>query len=426
MNRYFSLMNPLIVGILLLLASTQLVAQESGTYQVKNRVTWQAEWQLRSDNVSERERSTLWLSIISNQPISGLIKIEDLKVVGLFTEASDSPSYSHETRDGMRFYVSHYRYDIYPSRAGNYTLPELAITVTQGDKEQQFRSERFPLQVAALPRAAQGAISSSRYSLSQKVSKKELMSGGVVSRTVTQRSADLPGYLIAQLPPIASFDQNVTLTFGRETNTTEHFRGEVTGTKSSNIHYRFLEVGQYQLPAIEVTWWNNETAKLETETLAAIDIVVTAPPPLPLKERVAIIWFETTQQAPVWWAQNQHWVYGSFLFGLFIYFIRNKITKQLQRLKKRIKQAKKSAVYRCVKLSLSALKPQAIWQKAFYQWMRENNFSSLHGLPAIFTQEIAKYQQSNTLNKVNILICVVKWLFNHMKTKWNLTEINPK
>ncbi len=427
MSKYNSFITYLSILILCSFSYfAQASAPQKSQYQVVNRVTWQASWELRADNVTERERVTLWLAISSNHPISGEIKVEELKVAGVFSETTDRPSYSHQTGEGQKQYLANYRYDLYPSRAGNYTLPELAISVNQGDNEWQLHSESFVLEVGALPREAMGAISSSNYALTQKVTKREIMSGGVISRTITQSASDLPGYLIGPLPPMASFDERVELTHGRESHTTDQFRGSLTGTKSSNIHYRFLEAGEYQLPEVEVSWWDNNKGVLETETIAAIDVIVVAPPPPPFKERVAILWFEITENAPIWWYQNQIWVFLSILMLLGGYFARNRINQQLQVVNKYIKAAKDSSLYYTFKLFISAIRSQKNWQKAFYQWMRQNNVSVINALPVQLMTEVENLHKTGCLNKTIVLQHVVKWELNKITTRWNLTDINPK
>ncbi|MGF1721326.1 hypothetical protein L4D20_14905 [Vibrio kyushuensis] len=426
MTKRLSILRTATTLILCLLSSVCVAASNERSYQPQSRVTWDASWDLRTENVSERERATLWLTIASNHPISGQFSIEPLKVLGLFIEPSDRPSYSHQNRDGQRFYLANYRYDIYPSRAGAYSLPELKVQVTKKENEYQFTSDSYRIEVSAQPREAMGAISTSEYSLSQKVTQTNIMSGGVVTRTITQSAAALPGYLIGQLPPLVSWDPRIELTHGRESHSSSDYRGEMTGTKSSNLHYRFVEAGEYQLPAIEVTWWNNAKGSLEIVTLPTIDIVATAPPPPPLKERVEIALFELKEYAPIWWYQNQLWVYVIGLIVVGVFGFRHHIARQIERSSRLLMGMKKSPIYWFVELTVAAINPKEDWQKAFYSWMRKNNLDSINRLPSVFRVEVDGYYQTGKLSKAKVLHCVVKWEFDQYTSRWNLSDINPK
>ncbi|MCK6262784.1 hypothetical protein KP803_05785 [Vibrio sp. ZSDE26] len=426
MTKRLSILRTITALILCLLSSVCVSASNERGYQPQSRVTWDAFWELRTEGVTERERATLWLTITSNSPISGQFSIEPLKVLGLFIEPSDRPSYSHQNRDGQRFYLANYRYDIYPSRAGTFSLPELKVQVTQKEDEYQFTSDSYRVEASAQPREAMGAISTSNYSLSQKVTKTDIMSGGVVTRTITQSAKALPGYLIGQLPPLVFLDQSVELTHGRESHSISDYRGHMTGTKSSNLHYRFVEAGEYQLPAVEVTWWNNAKGSLEVATLPSIDVTVAAPPPPPLKERVEIALFELREQAPIWWYQNQLWVFLMGVSVVLAYWLRAKIEKQIKRIAQRLVLFKQTSVYWFIELMIAALKPQEAWQQAFYSWMRKKNLYSINRLPDQFEYVKEQCHQSGSLSRVGTLRCVAKWEFSLISNRWNLSDINPK
>ncbi|ABV87064.1 BatD family protein [Shewanella pealeana] len=246
-----------------------------------------AQWLVDDVVLAERVQNTVWLAIISDEAIAANVSIQEVKVKQLFIESADAPIYTTRMIEGKRKHVAQFKYDIYPAQFGEFVLPKTEITLGRGDKAQVVTSSSKRVDIAQQVDASRGMLITPKLTLEQKLSASEFVAGGAVSREITMAVDNLPGYLIAELSlSLDSRDADLRVT----ANATQSraYRGTLTGKRVTELQYRFSRVGEYRLPEIKVSWWHPAQAVVKHSIIPAIDIVVTPPPPLPLKQRVAI------------------------------------------------------------------------------------------------------------------------------------------
>lgn len=236
--------------------------------------------------LSERVKNSVWLEIISDEVITNKINVESITVNGLFIEKTKSgPIYTIKNIKGERKHIAAIKYDIYPAKAGEFDLPKTTVVIGQSNKKQTIYASAKSLTVVPQPAQARGLIITPSLTLTQKLSDVELVAGGIVSRQVSIKVDNLPGYLIAELPVSLYSDFAEVRVVSNSTNS-DVFRGTITGQRRSEFQYRFTQQGEYQLPKITVNWWDPEKQQVEQSVLPAIDVLVLPTPPLPFTQRV--------------------------------------------------------------------------------------------------------------------------------------------
>lgn len=299
----------IIVMLFLCLATCSVFAAEQ----------WEARWAELPESVIERERATIWLEVFnlngSSSVNSNIVTVEPLQSSEFFYERSAFPNFRTVLVDGEKVSAIAFRFDLFPRKAGELTLPEAVVAV--GDY--QIKSAKKVVSVASQPAEAKGAMSAVGLSVSQKISNTEVVAGAMVQRTVRISTDDLPGYLIPRLThPKAAL---VSVHEFQGTATTSNERGILKGQRTFDYRYEFHEAGTYLLPEIKFQWWNKEAQKLSTATLDKMEVVVVPPPPLSFKQRLDL-WMITLSEISA-----KQWCYGFLVLALLIVVIRLTVLK---------------------------------------------------------------------------------------------------
>ncbi|MGR5254078.1 hypothetical protein ACPV5S_17955 [Vibrio astriarenae] len=256
-----------------------------------------ARWALGSETLVERQRHTVFLELISDTPITDVLSVESISASDLFFEQTTTFwQYTRPIESGQRVVKAALKLELYPAKSGQFTLPSVNIQLGRGDKAQQIPTAPLNIDVQALPQAAQGKIAAPSMNARQSLSETNITEGGAVTRTITLSVTDLPGHYIAELPFVEQIE-GVEIRTGSSRATTDSFRAEMTGTRSTDVHYRFTTQGEYSLPAMTFEWWNTQTQQVETATVNAIKVQVNPAPPLP--------W---DQQLEIWISKSKEWL----------------------------------------------------------------------------------------------------------------------
>lgn len=252
---------------------------------------YSAHWIIESDKpLKTRMKNTVWLAVVSDEAIAARIAIEPIKVKNLFIEKANSGAiYTKRKINGKHQHVAQIKYDIYPAKSAEFTLPAAKVTIGRGAKASEIVANAKLVEVAAQPSKAAGLVITSSLSLSQTLSAVEIIAGGAVSREISIDVVDLPGYLIAELPLSTLTGTGETdVRIASSSTKNQSFRGTVTGKRATELQYQFSQAGQYTLPAITLKWWHPSKLRVEQSHLPAVKVNVLPPPPLPFKQQVAL------------------------------------------------------------------------------------------------------------------------------------------
>ncbi|MCF4176834.1 BatD family protein [Vibrio sp. McD22-P3] len=249
---------------------------------------WQANWRLSNTELTERTRHTLYLEVSHYAPIDQVIHVEHVAERDLlFEQISNFWQYGRTQLNGRTLATATLKFDLYPTRAGNYILPSVELRVGSGESSFTFRSQPLTVDVLALPVASRGKLVAPNVTIAQSVSDNTLTAGGALTRTISVDVDDLPGHYIAELPFITQVE-GVEVRTGNTRTRSDAFRGNLIGTRTTDIHYRFPMAGDFTLPAMTFDWWDTQTNMLKHIELAPIQVTVTPAPPLPWAQRVDI------------------------------------------------------------------------------------------------------------------------------------------
>lgn len=337
---------------------------------------WDARWRVESGAITERQRHTLYLEVLNDEPITQVINVDPVTERDLFFEQSSNFwQYGRTDFNGRAKEAAVLKFDLFPARSGRFTLP--AVELRLGRDEGAFTVQTPPLaiEVMALPSEARGKIVSSNVTATQKVSQRNITEGGVVTRTITLNVNDLPGHYIAELPYVGQVEGGETRTGNSQTQTYA-YRTELTGSRITDIHYRFTADGEYTLPHVQFEWWNTKAQQVETIILDSLLVNVSPAPGLPWKQRLEIGWVNGQQ-----WLKEQHQAFLMWAMIIAVLWrLKPRFLGRYRCLAAWFESATQSDLYhRITTVGWIALGTRARARRALYAWLaRQQQYDLTH------------------------------------------------
>lgn len=191
---------------------------------------------------------------------------------------------STERRGGTAFAAQTVPYRITPQLPGEYEIPSIEVTFNSGPSATPVTLRTQPITFeAVIPEEARDLpyfIGTSRLTGSQSVEPLQdtILVGQSVTRTVTVTVTEALSIVIPPLPQ----DSVEGLALYVDPPRVEDVGGERgetrRGSRTERRTYVAREVGDYELPGVEIAWWNTRTGTLERTTLPAVTFRVEADP----------------------------------------------------------------------------------------------------------------------------------------------------
>ena len=217
-----------------------------------------------------------------------------LEIPGAITVLSDSrPVNLSERIAGDSWAGMTRNYIIYPQEPREYTLPPAEVLIVyalEGGKSSPPVGVKFPRRTfeATIPDEMAGLdyfIATSRLRLREKFDRKieNLKVGDTIQRTITITADNT---LAMFLPPVAfgTFDGLAVYAQPPHTIDEKQQRSDfLRGKRVESVTYLIQEQGNYELPGIEIFWWDLNARRLRKSTLAPI-VFKAAPNPDALAE----------------------------------------------------------------------------------------------------------------------------------------------
>jgi oxygen tolerance protein BatD len=200
---------------------------------------------------------------------------------------TETPQNSNEGIGAETFAGITVTYLVYPQQPGSFQIPPAGISTKYSSNPPELTHTRIllpPLSFQAVipPQAADldYFLPTTSLTITQSFDKPlaNLRVGDTVTRTVTITASKMPAMLI---PPIEFEAPEGIVVYGKQPVVTDikTDRGEfVNGKRMDSVTYLIRKEGQYTLPAIQLTWWNLWAHKLQTASLAAVEVIA-APNP---------------------------------------------------------------------------------------------------------------------------------------------------
>lgn len=260
-------------------------------------------------------------------------------------------------------------YRLYPLQAGAFQIPaqDLTLTLAGADPANpqvvQVPFEAFSF-TATVPDGAEGLdplILAAGFTLSQQVEGAEgLEVGGAVTRTLTAKITGTTPVLIPGLTPAA--EDPALRAYPDEPDVAEsEDRGLLSGTRTERVTYVAQAPGDVVLPALELSWFNTGTGKVETASVPEQALTITGAP-------LAAVGSGQGDMGRVLWA-----LAGLVVLGLIAWRLRPCATAVLTGWRARW-QASEAFAWRQLKAAIGARDLGAVYV-AYDLWLRRAGLS---------------------------------------------------
>jgi hypothetical protein len=197
----------------------------------------------------------------------------------LILPLGDAKRYQTE-QNGTNYVVEEQQYAVFPQKSGVLKIKSPTFTalvydfnpqrVKAQDKEIEVNVQPIPKQFEAktwLP-AKEVRISEEYENTNQTLSQ-----GSTLVRTISLEGIGIPAQLLPDLSFTSSNEFNVYPEKGTDRNQVR--QGELVGSTEFKVTYLFNKTGRIVLPEVKVHWFNTQTGKEETASLAPRSVEIT-------------------------------------------------------------------------------------------------------------------------------------------------------
>ena len=234
------------------------------------------------------QRVKLVLEIATDTWFTGGTRIGIPEVPGLvILQTEQFASNASETRDGQSWVIQRWSLDVFPQRAGEFTIKAVPLQIQvsageEGSVKGELPSPPLKLSVTLPPSLSevQQWVAAPAFSVSQHFNRSldGLKVGDAFEQEVTFAASDvlammLPGYEAANQSGLAAYPSPPKL--DNSSN-----RGQNLATRSIRISYVIEQPGDYLLPAREYYWWNTQSAELSRLSLPETRIAIAGTAPV--------------------------------------------------------------------------------------------------------------------------------------------------
>lgn len=208
----------------------------------------------------------------------------------LVEKLGEDSNYTTQVR-GVDYWVTERKYAIFPQQSGVFTIAPLVLNAEYISDQQQPRfngffnrpstetrrvlSKAITLNVLAVPATfqSQNWLSAERLTLSETWSEKSLQTkvGEPLTRTLTLSAK---GTTVGQLPELLSkVEIDGIKTYPDQPLLKEDKQIDgLTAVREEKIAFIPSKPGEYELPALDVAWFNTKTQKVETAHLPSVKV----------------------------------------------------------------------------------------------------------------------------------------------------------
>lgn len=250
---------------------------------------------LASDTSYVHSQNILTIKLFTSITISD-VTIEELDIEDTVVKPLGNTSYRTNI-GGKEHIVYEVKYALFPETSGELMIPSLTITASKGQRRSLFsdpygsqgkirlRTDSKTLMVEEIPDEFDGNL----WIAAKDITLNEVFEGNNIANsdadTLTLKvgesitriiSIQADGLAAEQLPPLELPDINGIKFYPdqAEVNSSESLDG-ILGIREESYALIPTQAGTYTLPEVKLEWWNTQTNRMQTATLAAKTIQVT-------------------------------------------------------------------------------------------------------------------------------------------------------
>jgi len=228
------------------------------------------------------QKITLTLQIATDRWFTGGTRITIPEVPGLvILQTEQFASNASENRDGVSWVVQRWTLDVFPQRAGDFTIPPVQAQVkVNADESDAIEGALYTLPIhfsTAVPEALANVehwVAAPAFEVRQGFDRplEALEVGDAFELEVVFEAEDvmammLPTVTPEKLPGLAAYPSPPVLNNSNN-------RGQARASRTQRISYVVEAQGQYLLPARDYFWWNTGSNQLQLLSLPATEITV--------------------------------------------------------------------------------------------------------------------------------------------------------
>jgi hypothetical protein len=277
----------LCLGVLALTAPWSTVAEEASIAELLAAGRLHINSTLDPDSsIVPGQRVRLILEIATDTWFTGGTRIGIPEIPGLvILQTEQFASNASETRNGTTWVIQRWTLDVFPQRAGEFTIVPIPLKVKVNADGSDTSGEllspalHFSVNVPDVLATAEHWVAAPEFSVSQQFDKPldDLGPGDAFEQHITFEASDvlammLPTYEAEQQAGLAAYPSPPVL--DNRSN-----RGQSVASRSVRISYVVEEPGQYLLGARDYFWWNTQRGELELLTVPETRIEVTGVAP---------------------------------------------------------------------------------------------------------------------------------------------------
>ena len=190
---------------------------------------------------------------------------------------SGEAQHLNERLDGKTFFGLRYTYQITPQTAQTFTLPAQTFQVFPGQADAPVMLASEPLSFVAKPLAGDASVHrlvAREVSLEQRtaLSHSPLRAGDSITRHVLTRAEGAQAMLIPPPPLVEIEGLKRYVQTPRVAPLSDGRGGSIGGQREDSVSYVVSAAGRYQLPSIELQWWDAATGEARQAKLPSIDV----------------------------------------------------------------------------------------------------------------------------------------------------------
>ena len=229
------------------------------------------------------QRVLLILEIATDTWFTGGTRIVIPEVPGLVILQTDQfASNASESREGQTWVIQRWTLDVFPQRAGDFTVEPIALQLQvntgEADAKGELYSPRLQFSVAIPDSLAEAGqwVAAPAFTVTQTFDRSldDLVAGDAFEQQVVFEASDvlammLPSYAVDRQVGLAAYPAPPELDNSAN-------RGQAQARRSVKVSYVVEQPGQYRLPARDYYWWNTELGELALLSLPETRIDVAA------------------------------------------------------------------------------------------------------------------------------------------------------
>ncbi|RLA51828.1 MAG: hypothetical protein DRQ65_07530 [Gammaproteobacteria bacterium] len=257
------------------MASTVEELQAAGRLEVAGNIS-------PAEDLVPGQKITLTLQIDTDRWFTGGTRISIPEVPGLvILQTEQFATNASEKRDGVSWVVQRWTLDVFPQRAGNFTIPPIRVQVkvnTDESEPVEGALHSLPIHFSTVVPEALAEIdhwvAAPAFEVRQSFDRplEALEAGDAFELEVMFEAEDvmammLPAFTPEKLPGLAAYPLPPVL---HNSNN----RGQARASRTQRISYVVEAEGHYLLPARDYFWWDTRSKQLQLLSLPATEITV--------------------------------------------------------------------------------------------------------------------------------------------------------